>query len=1291
MPYSNVPEEKEEEALPQEEPMEEKETEANIPFLPSEDEEPVGLAAELGAEEAPVVEQEAMAEDIEGEGEPEQEIEEGVEGPPAGDVSGIVKVEFIDDGDDFEMDAFIRGSKGSSPYPDMRGQEPPPYTPPDKKGPSPSVEETPLSETAGEGGQVQSTQWTPPDISIQQLMDMEPAAMFYNGSVKDVVQSERELRAFRRKVNRMQEIADLRPQEWKKETVVERVVGVFRRIFRHYGPGPHPGTGTEQTIHAGGRGAGADVGVAERPKHVGASIKLQQMASPRTTSHVNDADYSSWKQISDDSSGWGTDKETGEIMESGAWSIASNVLDNVQSDLGGEPRTEYGETTEPDEYIVQQAVDEMIAGDVENDHYEIERQLKNLADNIRGEILGSNPTWADISEMIGKSEDEMMSMSEADIDEAIEKHVSLGVIDVLEQAERGEDVSGLEGWMTSHILASDSTSELRENLEDYSYDVVDYLQAGAYDALSDYHEQNPTGYDYDYFIDELGLEPETFGVGREEESEYYEGEGEFTNHERTYFYSTDNETGEIVAVMQTTRAYENIADRRIREAAERFGFDPDDVSGEMLSIDLLASKYPRQGYGTEMILNALEQAHEEDRGLMGSAVMAASMFYDKLGAQYLSEMGQTEGGSAFWTNVQVHAAYEWLQGQMEGIESGEITEAEIEEEQAGAEAREDYTPPPPVRGESTGLPYGQMEGRRLPNTLGEIAGTIWIDQGAGTENELRTVFDSQRGEWSLVDAENPNAVLYTYDAEDAEHFFNRLANEAIVPELATTLSPQHIASAIRDGALSIDVDRPRQETEIVAPESLRAMAGTTWSQPQGGGDITIDHDPVQHAWFATDAAGNEMFTNDEEDVSTFFSRLNRDLFRPTNPYVANAEMVGEAIIAGRLSTDIDETIPTATEQIFGRRDVSAATLLGAPQATDLSLNNPVAANSTFISFVTPGEDRPVVAMEVDRARDGNRWWEIIGTGQIFDTRDRLLTELQNDNWTSGDYGVVGSDTFGNIMEEINNDEERAQNFTYNMLMESRERINTEQNLQSIADERALREAELAEASLRHDSLRRVDRHYGPGPHPGTGTPQSVHGKGGGGKTRVGITSARPGKPSGQVFEEMGVFSGELNKIPTIKNVSVTPGVGGWEGERESAWIVSYEGNGNAMRLIARTAKEKEQEAVIFAREGGEEPISTFAFSDRVTPDERDKVEGLLVEAGVGWSWLRLPGGQPTLMIMNVPQYGGEAETHRQSMKKLTQMFDAIEMPHEFKEEVRKVDILEKEGPYGYDTILEAGN
>lgn len=1365
----------------------EKEPEAVLPMdgdeesAPAEIEtvkdEPVGLAAELGAE-IPPEESDAMEQDIEGE--PEQEIAEGVEGPPEDDVSSVVKVEFIDDGDDFEMDAAIAGVSGESPYPDMRGQEPPSYEPPSKP---PDDGETPIDgiegETAKGGG------WTPPNISIQELMDMEPASMFYNNSVKDVVASEREMRSAKDRANRQQRIADLRPRPEldKEETAIERVFGVFRRlIFRHHGPGPHPGTGTPQAVHAGGRGGGvaaADAGVAARPEHVGASIKLQKMANPRTTSHMNDSDPNAWEEIRDTRNEWGTDKETGAMMDSGSWSIASQVTDNVQDAMG---RGDYEEATGPDEYVVQNFVDDLINSDTENDHYEVESALKNLYEETEKEALGSNPTWETISEFIKKSEDEMEGMSDSDIENAVTRQVSLDVIDVLEKWEKGEKDTGIEDWVVNFALEQDSAESLREDIDDYGGDVVDYLQNQAYDVISDHHQQNPMGYDYDYLVDEFGVEPESLGV-TEGSGDDYGGE-DIGSGDRTYFYSTDNETGEIVAVMQTTRAYEDISQSRIEDAARRFGFDADEVSSEMLVIDLLASKYPRNGYGTEMILQALEQAHEEDRGLSGSAVMAAAMFYDKLGAQYLSEMGQTQGGSAFWTNVQVHAAYEWLQSQMSAIESGEISKEAIGTEQAQAEARGDE---PPASQKRPSTPEWQGS---TPETLRELDGTRWTNPGAGGA-DVAVTYDDNRAEWSAIDLNDEGAVLYTYDAEDASHFFERLANEGLtVPEVASTPSPQHIAVAINDGLLSVhvdegpptpalqtlrdivgtewlteeggsatieyqsdydswvlndaegheifnndavdadmffsrlyregytpsdpaipsashlgtaltsgelsvDIDRPIEAgvggvEPAVAPETLRPIAGTTWSQA-GGTEVTIDHDPVNHVWFANRGEGSNAQTIlEDEDASAFFSQLNRQGFIPTNPYVANAQAIGSAIMAGTLSTDIDEATPTSAEIIGGTAGRGAtptpltnlADFAGTMQADYLGIQNPAAANATFVSFVHEDSEIPVVAIEVNPDRiGGDRIWEVVGSGQLYGSQTGLLTSARVNGWIATAYGVVGSDVFGGYLERIAGEDD-AQRFSYNMLRQSSEA------------NRRLREEEpisLEASSVARSAMRRVERHYGPGPHPGTGTSQDVHGKGGGGKTRVGVTSAVEGKPSGQVFEEMRSFKSELNKITSIKNVSVTPGVGGWEGERESTWVVSYEGNGKAMRLIARTAKMHGQDAVIFAREGGEEPISSFAFSDRVTPNERDEVENLLVEAKVGWTWLRLPGGKPTLMIMNVPQYGGEAEAHRKTMSKLAHMFDAIEMPHDFNEVIKKVDLLEKEGPYGYDTILEAGN
>jgi hypothetical protein len=1265
-------------------PMDSEEESAPTEIEPAKD-EPVGLAAELGAEEIPPEESDAMEQDIEGE--PEQEITEGVEGPPADDLSSVVKVEFIDDGDDFEMDAAIAGVKGESPYPDMRGQEPPPYEPPSPADKPPEDGETPEGETTKSGA------WTPPNISIQELMDMEPASMFYNNSVKDVVASEREMRSAKDRANRQQLIADLRPRpEIEKEKPIERIKGMFRRLVgieKSY-PAPHCGRPDEQGGSAprdscAGGGAAEGAGVAARPEHVGASIKLQKMANPRTTSHMNDSDLNAWEEINDTSSEWGTNKETGEMMDSGSWAIASQVVENVEGEMG---RDAYEPASGPDVYIVQQYVDDLINSDTDADHYEVENALKKLYEETKKEGLGLNPTWEEISKFIEKSQDEMEGMSDKDIDDAVVRKVSLGVIDILEEGEKGTDI-GIEDWVLNFALEQDSAKMLRDDIDDYGGDVVDYLQSQAYDVIYDHHQQNPVGYDYDYLVDEFGIEPSSLGVTEGSGDEY--GGDDIGGGDRTYFYSTDNETGEIVAVMQTTRAYEDVSQSRIEEAAARFGFDADEVNSQMLVIDLLASKYPRQGYGTEMILQALKQAHEEDRGVSGSAVMAAAMFYDKLGAQYLSEMGQTQGGSAFWTNVQVHAAYEWLQSQMSAIESGEVTTAEIGAEQAQAETREDE--PPASRKRPSSTPEWQGS---TPETLRELDGTRWTNPGAGGADVVID-YNDNRGEWSARDLNDDGNELFNYDAEDAGYFFERLANEGLtVPEVASTPSPQHIAVAITDGLLSIHVDEgpptpaPQTLGEVVgavAPESLRAMTGTTWRTPQGVGNITIDHDPVQHAWFATDPGGNEIYTNDEEDVSTFFSQLNRDGFRPTNPYIANAQTIGNAILAGHLSTDIDEVTPTSTQQIFGEsaQQSNLVDFLGRPQADYLGIQNPAAANSTFVSFVHADSDIPVVAMEVNPDRvGGDRIFEIIGSGQLYGSQAGLLTSARAGGWIATEYGVVGSDRFGTVLEGIDG-EQNAQRFTYNMLRQSQEA------------NRRLREEEpisLEEASVARSAMRRVEKSY-PAPH--CGRPGEEGGSAprdtcaAGGKTRVGVTSARKGKENKQVFDEMRSFASELNKITSISNVSVTPGVGGWEGEREATWVVSYEGNGKAMRLIARTAKMHGQDAVIFAREGGEEPISSFAFSDRVTPNERDEVENLLVEAKVGWTWLRLPGGKPTLMIMNVPQYGGEAEVHRKTMSKLAHMFDAIEMPHEFNEVVKKVDLLEKEGPYGYDTILEAGN
>ncbi|KKL08374.1 hypothetical protein LCGC14_2576500, partial [marine sediment metagenome] len=129
----------------------------------------------------------------------------------------------------------------------------------------------------------------------------------------------------------------------------------------------------------------------------------------------------------------------------------------------------------------------------------------------------------------------------------------------------------------------------------------------------------------------------------------------------------------------------------------------------------------------------------------------------------------------------------------------------------------------------------------------------------------------------------------------------------------------------------------------------------------------------------------------------------------------------------------------------------------------------------------------------------------------------------------------------------------------------------------------------------------VERHYGPGPHP-SGSDQSVHS--GGGKRAIGITSAREGKLSKQVFADMRAFQERLEEIKSLSNISVKPGVGGWEGGRESTWLVSFRGNGEATSLIAETAKRHDQDGVLLLEPCGDKgdcsPIVDWHFTDPVT-------------------------------------------------------------------------------------------
>lgn len=228
-------------------------------------------------------------------------------------------------------------------------------------------------------------------------------------------------------------------------------------------------------------------------------------------------------------------------------------------------------------------------------------------------------------------------------------------------------------------------------------------------------------------------------------------------------------------------------------------------------------------------------------------------------------------------------------------------------------------------------------------------------------------------------------------------------------------------------------------------------------------------------------------------------------------------------------------------------------------------------------------------------------------------------------------------------------------------------------------------------------FRRIDRHYGPGPHPGTGTPQEVHAGDGagstGGKKQVGITSNRPGMPPEEVFEDMREFEGKLREIEGVRNVSVKPGVGGWEGGEEPTWVVQFEGDGEALKLIAETGKQHNQDAVLIMEspgEGNRQPVVDWEFNEPITPDERDAIQETLVDSGIGgWTWFRSPSGQTVLRAVAVPQWGGDANEHLRSADLVSDLFRQVGYAFEREDGEVGVQIMEREGENSYDRLIGA--
>lgn len=159
-----------------------------------------------------------------------------------------------------------------------------------------------------------------------------------------------------------------------------------------------------------------------------------------------------------------------------------------------------------------------------------------------------------------------------------------------------------------------------------------------------------------------------------------------------------------------------------------------------------------------------------------------------------------------------------------------------------------------------------------------------------------------------------------------------------------------------------------------------------------------------------------------------------------------------------------------------------------------------------------------------------------------------------------------------------------------------------------------------------------------------GPPKGTHGTGR--QVQVGITSARPGKTIEQVTKEMDEFRALMEKTP-VTNLSVHLGTGGWEGGSEPTWVTQYDGDGEAIKVLAQAGKKWDQDAVLVMRhvtEGGQ-PQTRLAFAETIDMPEMREIGKVLVSEGIGgWTWAQGKDG-PILIATSIPQWGGESEAH----------------------------------------------
>lgn len=197
---------------------------------------------------------------------------------------------------------------------------------------------------------------------------------------------------------------------------------------------------------------------------------------------------------------------------------------------------------------------------------------------------------------------------------------------------------------------------------------------------------------------------------------------------------------------------------------------------------------------------------------------------------------------------------------------------------------------------------------------------------------------------------------------------------------------------------------------------------------------------------------------------------------------------------------------------------------------------------------------------------------------------------------------------------------------------------------------------------------------------------------------IGMTSVRPeGDPLHRsnkvVADTMRGLERDLTHLPGVSRVTVKPALGQWDGGEEFSWAVSYDGNGQARRLLAKVAREWNQDAILLIKktEGARHDAMFEIEFDAVPSPVRRALAPAMGKMLGGWTWFKR-AGKTVLRSIAVPQWGGDNRRQGLAVRYLRNLFarNGFRPTNTFMLRGYKAEVLQRatsDGGSSYDDVI----